>query len=80
MPSGLFLTQDAQSCEVIFLEGVLKMSVDVVKSKEAGKLLRSLAVEVETLPTVEKIDWGNLLKMIMEILPLILALFQSRES
>lgn len=56
------------------------MSIDAAKSKEAGKLLRSLAVEIETLPTVNNIDWGNLLRLIMEILPLILALFQSKES
>lgn len=58
------------------------MIIDQAKAKKAGGIIRNIAVEIETLPTVEKIDWASLFtnfgKLLEMLLPLILAFLASK--
>jgi len=48
--------------------------------KQVSDGLRSIATEVETSEPVGKIDWAKLLQLFVELLPVILALFQQEKS
>jgi len=50
------------------------------KSLAAAGQLHQLASVLETSDAIGKIDWARFLELIMELLPLILALFAEKEK
>jgi len=48
--------------------------------KQVSNGLRSIATEIETSEPVGKIDWAKLMELFIELLPVILALFQQDKS